>query len=378
MSKLAEVALLFLKLGCVAFGGPAAHIAMMEDEVVTKRKWMTREHFLDLVGATNLIPGPNSTEMAIHCGFHRAGWAGLVAAGVCFILPAVMMTGVLAYGYVTYGHVPAWEPVFYGIRPAVIAIMLGAVMKLGKKALKGWELGVIGGVVMIGALTGLSEIFAILGGGVAGMIWLNIKRALPGPKSFAPPVWPALALPTAAAASVPVVSVSAAQVFLSFLKIGSVLFGSGYVLIAYLEGEFIDRLGWLTRSQLLDAVAIGQFTPGPVLSTSTFIGYQMQGVTGAILATLGIFLPSFVFVAILNPYIPKLRKSPWASCFLDAVNVSVVGIMAAVVVEWTAGAVTDWRSGLIAALSIAVVLIARQTNVVWIVLGGALLGLLLT
>ncbi len=380
MSNLKEVAILFSKLGCIAFGGPAAHIAMMEDEVVTKRQWMTREHFLDLVGATNLIPGPNSTEMAIHCGFHRAGWPGLIAAGVCFIFPAVMMTGALAHMYVTYGQLPAWEPFFYGIRPAVIAVIIGAVIKLGKKALKGWELGVIGGVVMLATLLGLSEIAAILGGGVVGMIWFNAAHGPKGNKAAclaAPgilPKVPWLAVTSTASAGI---AVSASQLFLSFLKIGCILFGSGYVLIAYLEGEFIERLGWLTQSQLLDAVAIGQFTPGPVLSTSTFIGYQMQGVQGAVLATLGIFLPSFLFVAVLNPLIPKMRRSRWVSKFLDAVNVSAVGIMAAVVIRLLVSAAADWQTGVIAALSIAAVIFVPKINALWIVLGGSLLGYLL-
>jgi len=376
MDKLKEVALLFFKLGCIAFGGPAAHISMMEDEVVAKRKWMSREHFLDLVGATNLIPGPNSTEMAIHCGFHRAGWLGLVVAGVCFIFPAVTLTGILAYFYVEYGHLPAIEPFFYGIRPAVLAIIIGAVLKLGQKALKGWELGVLGASVMVCVLLGVTEVASILAGGFFGMIWLNLKSAgnekgtflfLPMPlKQF-----PFLTILTASTAGI---TFSLSQLFLSFLKIGFILFGSGYVLIAYLEGEFVERLGWLTQQQLLDAVAIGQFTPGPVLSTSTVIGYQIQGIQGAILSTLGIFLPSFLFVSILNPVIPKLRKSKWASKFLDAVNISAVGIMAAVVIQLSLTSVTSWKTALIAILSVLTVIFYKKINVVWIVLGGAFLG----
>ena len=377
--NLKEISLLFLKLGLLAFGGPAAHIAMMEDEVVARRKWMSREHFLDLVGATNLIPGPNSTEMAIHCGYTRGGWPGLIAAGICFIFPAVTLTGLLAYVYVRYGQVPAIEPFFYGIRPAVIAVIIGAVYKLGKKALKGWELGAVGAAVMVSVLTGLSEIAAILGGGILGMVWLNLKgtrggKSMPALVPASPTLFSFLA-----ASSLPtvVVTFSFSQLFLSFLKIGCILFGSGYVLIAYLEGEFVQRLGWLTPSQLLDAVAIGQFTPGPVLSTSTFIGYLLQGIPGAVLATLGIFTPSFVFVALLNPVIPRLRKSPWASKFLDAVNISAVGIMAAVVVELLAASVTHWTTGLIAGAGIAAVLVFKKLNAVWIVLAGSLLGYVL-
>jgi len=374
VNRLSEVALLFFKLGLIAFGGPAAHIAMMEDEVVTKRQWMSREHFLDLVGATNLIPGPNSTEMAIHCGFHRAGLAGLITAGVCFIFPAVTLTGLLAYIYVQYGQLPAIEPFFYGIRPAVLAVILGAVLKLGQKALKGWELGVIGAGVIVSVLLGISEIAAILGGGLIGMLWLNFKGKGGGGKAFL--VLPLKKFPALAAltASTAAVTFSLSQLFLSFLKIGCVLFGSGYVLIAYLEGEFVERLAWLTQDQLLDAVAIGQFTPGPVLSTATFIGYQIQGIEGALLATLGIFLPSFVFVAILNPLIPKLRKSPWASKFLDAVNISAVGIMAAVVIQLAFASVTGVKTALIAALSVLAVTAFKKINAAWIVVGGSLLG----
>ncbi|MEW6536379.1 MAG: chromate efflux transporter [Candidatus Auribacterota bacterium] len=379
LDKIKEVALLFLKLGFIAFGGPAAHIAMMEDEVVAKRQWMTREHFLDLVGATNLIPGPNSTEMAIHCGFHRAGFLGLIIAGACFIFPAVTLTGILAYAHVKYGHLPAVEPFFYGIRPAVIAVIIGAVLKLGKKALKGWELGVIGAGVMACVLFGLNEFTAILGGGLIGMVWLNL-RVSPSKKGnfslFPLPLtqFSPLAVITASAAGA---AFSVSQLFLSFLKIGCILFGSGYVLIAYLEGELVERLGWLTQAQLLDAVAVGQFTPGPVLSTSTFIGYQINGIQGAVAATVGIFLPSFLFVVLLNPLIPKLRQSQWASKFLDAVNISAVGIMAAVVMQLSIAAVTNWKTALIAGLSAAIAIRYSKISAVWLVVGGSLLGYVL-
>jgi len=377
LERLKQVAMVFFKLGTIAFGGPVAHIAMMEDEIVTKRKWMSREHFLDLVGATNLIPGPNSTEMAIHCGYHRAGRLGLVVAGVCFIFPAVTMTSILAYVYVQYGSLPEIEPLFYGIRPAVLAIIFGAVLKLGKKALKSQELGIIGAGVMVCVLSGVSEVISILGGGVIGMVWLNLRNAsgrkngafLLGPVSLKQA--PFLTVMTASTAGL---TFSLSQLFLSFLKIGFILFGSGYVLIAYLEGEFVERLGWLTQNQLLDAVAIGQFTPGPVLSTATFIGYLFQGVQGAVWATIGIFLPSFLFVAVLNPVIPKLRKSKWASKFLDAVNICAVGIMAAVAVQLSLASITNWKSALIAGLGILSVLLYKKINAVWIVLGGSLLG----
>jgi chromate transporter len=367
-----EVALLFLKLGSIAFGGPAAHIAMMDDEVVTKRKWMSREHFLDLVGATNLIPGPNSTEMAIHCGYHHAGWIGLILAGVCFILPAASLILILAFLYREYGSVPALEPFLYGIKPAVIAIIISAIYKLGRKALKSWELGAIGLAVIAAAILGVNIIVTILAGGIVGMVWLSIKKRLVDVRlrSFYP-----FFLLTAAPAlphTVPLLSL-----FLVFLKIGAVLFGSGYVLVAYLDSELVRNLGWLTRQVLLDAIAIGQFTPGPVLTTSTFIGFQIHGIWGAAMATLGIFLPSFLFVAILNPLISKLRRSSLASAFMDAVNISAVGIMLAVSFRLGQTILVDWRAWVLASLSILVVLIWKKINSLVIVIGGALGGYLL-
>ena len=375
--RIKEVAGLFFKLGWMAFGGPAAHIAMMEEEVVTKRRWMSREHFLDLIGATNLIPGPNSTEMAIHCGFQRAGWVGLIIAGICFIFPAVFLTSGLALVYVKYGSVPAVEPFFYGIRPAVIAVILGAVIKLGKKAVKNIELGAIGTVVMLAVLAGMSEIGAILAGGVLGMLWLSAKgRSKVNLFSILPvsvvPKWPVLA----AAVVVPV-GVSFNNLFLVFLKIGMVLFGSGYVLIAYLDGELVEKLGWISRDQLLDAVAVGQFTPGPVLSTATFIGYLINGPAGAVAATVGIFLPAFVLVAFLNPLIPHLRKSLWTARFLDAVNASAVGIMAAVTVTMGRLAFSDIKTAVIAAASIFVSLVFPKLPAVWLLAGGSLAGYIL-
>jgi chromate transporter len=363
--NLKEVAKLFFKLGFIAFGGPAAHIAMMEEEVVTKRKWMSREHFLDLMGATNLIPGPNSTEMTMHCGYHRAGVAGLFVAGISFIFPAVLLTGILAYFYVTYGKIPAVESFLYGIKPAVLAIILGAIYKLGKKALKNWQLGIIGVIVIAANWMGLSEVLAILGGGLLGIIWFNLLQR-DRLSSFAPffILW----------FSTTLTEVNTWKLFLVFLKVGAILFGSGYVLVAYLDGELVEGLGWLTRSELLDAIAIGQFTPGPVLSTSTFIGYQINGVGGAIAATLGIFLPSFLFVWLLNPIVPKLRQSRIAASFLDAVNISAVAIMVVVTIQLGQSVLLDWRAWLIAILSCMVFFKYKKVSVLWIVLGGAVLG----
>ncbi len=367
LSKLIEIARIFFGMGCVAFGGPAAHIAMMEDIIVDKKKWMSREHFLDLVGATNLIPGPNSTEMTMHCGHERAGTAGLFVAGISFIFPAAVMTGILAYVYVTYGQTPYVEPFLYGIKPAVLILILNAVIKLGKKALKGWQLGLIGLAVGGATFLGLSEIYAILAGGILWMlkqIILNITV-----KDQRNTMLLMLFIPQQLQSEIPL-----GKLFLVFLKIGAILFGSGYVLIAYLDGELIQRLGWLSRQELLDAVAIGQMTPGPVLTTATFIGYQLAGWKGAILATVGIFLPSFFFVWFLNPLIPRLRKSKLSAAFLDGVNIGAVGIMGAVMIELGVDILIDWRAIVIASLSALAVFGPKKTNPIVLVIGAALLG----
>ncbi len=371
-NRLVELAKVFFKLGFIAFGGPAAHIAMMEDEVVTKRKWMTRQHFLDLVGATNLIPGPNSTEMTMHCGHERAGWKGLFVAGICFIFPAVVLTGVLAYLYVEYGTIPQIEPFLYGIKPAVIAIILSAIYKLGGKALKNWQLGIIGVTVVVASFFGVNEITAILAAGIVGLIWFGLPAVFKNTdiKNITPFV-------LLSSSSAVINTVSNTKLFLVFLKVGAVLFGSGYVLVAYLDAELVEKLGWLTKSQLLDAIAIGQFTPGPVLSTATFVGYQINGFWGAIAATSGIFLPSFFFVLLLNPIVPKLRKSKLAAGFLDAVNIGAVGVMIAVTFRLGEEILIDWRMWVIAILSILVTFLYKKISALWIVLGGAILGYLL-
>lgn len=364
--NLKELAKLFLKLGSIAFGGPAAHIAMMEDEVVKKRKWMTSQHFLDLVGATNLIPGPNSTEMTMHCGHERAGWKGLIVAGVSFILPAVTITMILAWLYSTYGQLPAVTPYIYGIKPAVIAIILAAVYRLGKKALKNTELLILGVFTLVITLIGVHEILALFTCGIIGLLLFTLKNNRNKTKSFSPFILIQLAI-----------SVGSLKVFWIFLKVGAVLYGSGYVLFAFLDAELVNT-GLLTRQQLMDAVAVGQFTPGPVLSTATFIGWQLNGFWGAIAATLGIFLPSFVFVALLNPIIPKLRNSPYISAFLDAINIAAVAVIVAVLIEMSIEALVDWKTIIIAITSIVFVFIFKKVNSAFIVLGGAGLGFLLT
>lgn len=370
--KLKEVAYLFLKLGTIGFGGPVAHIAMMEDEIVTKRKWMSRDYFMDLLGAINLIPGPNSTQMAIICGYYRAGIIGLIIGGVCFIFPAVIITGFLAFLYVKFGALPEIAPILYGIKPAVIAIILGAIYKLGKKALKNWQLGVLGLAVVIVTLFGISPITAILFAGLLGMIWLNSGNV--SKKKNIKPFLPAVLL---VATPVIVQKITLTKLFFVFLKIGSIIFGSGYVLVAYLDSELVNKLGWLTRPDLLNAIAVGQFTPGPVLSTATFIGYQIQGVWGAIVASVGIFLPSFILMLILYPLIPKLRKSTWTARFLDAVNIGAVGIMFGVTIKLGKDILIDWKTWSIAVLCAMLIFGFKKSNAALIVVGGAILGFLL-
>ncbi|WP_345226881.1 chromate efflux transporter [Hymenobacter koreensis] len=371
-ARLREVAAVFFRLGALSFGGPAAHIALMEEEVVRKRQWMSAEHFLDLIGATNLIPGPNSTEMTMHCGHERAGGAGLVVAGLAFILPSVIITGVFAWLYQRYGQLPQVAPFVYGIAPAVIAIIAGAAYTLGRKAVKSELLAGIGAATLLAALLGVHEIVALLGAGMAGLVLHTLRQP--------PKLRQTLSvMPFASILAGPLVNtgLSISGVFWSFLKVGATLYGSGYVLFAYLEGELVAP-GWLSRQQLLDAVAVGQFTPGPVLSTATFVGWQLGGWGGALAATVGIFLPSFVFVWLLNPLLPRLRKSQLFSAFLDSVNVASVALIVAVLVAMTRMALTDWLTLLIAALSLGVSLAYPKINSAFVVVGGALLGYLLT
>jgi chromate transporter len=367
-NKLKEIAFLFFKLGAIAFGGPASHIAMMEDEVVTKRKWMTQEHFLDLIGATNLIPGPNSTEMTMHCGHERGGWRGMFVAGISFIFPAVFITSIFAWLYAEYGELPNIKPFIYGIKPAVIAIIIMAAYKLGKKALKNYELGILGVVAIIACLSGVHEIIALFGSGLLGLLLYYIKLQSGSIKSF---------LPLLLTQNTDLVFISKIKVLLIFLKVGAILYGSGYVLFAFLDTELVST-GYMTKQTLIDSVAVGQMTPGPVLSTATFIGWQLQGFWGAMLATIGIFLPSFIFVLLLNPIIPKLRKSKAVSAFLDAVNVAAVGLIVAVCIEMGIATLTDWRTIAIAILAIIIVFVFKKLNSAFIVIGGSLLGYVLS
>ena len=369
--NLKEIAKLFLKLGIIGFGGPAAHIAMMRDEVVVKRKWFTEQHFLDLIGATNLIPGPNSTEMAIHIGHEKGGWKGLIIAGLCFILPAVLITGIFAWLYKEFGQLPEVQPFIYGIKPAIIAIILSAVYPLAKKSLKSIELWIIGLAVLIGSLLNFYEIYLMFGAGFIALFLAYFRNnKLKNINSFLPFTF--LEILNAG-----FLSATNSKLFWIFLKIGAILYGSGYVLFAFIDTELVST-GIITRQQLIDAIAVGQFTPGPVFSSVTFIGYQINGLSGAAISTIAIFLPSFVFVAFLNPLVKKMRSSALFSAFLDAVNVASVAIIISVCLAMGKDSITDWRTILIAILSIALTFRFRKINSAFIVLGGSIVGYLLT
>jgi len=380
-SSLWEVARLFLKLSVLSFGGPAGHIALMEDEVVARRGWLSRERFLDLVGATNLIPGPNAAEMAIHIGYLRCGWLGLLAAGASFIVPAALITTAIAWAYVRYGALPQVAPFLAGAKPAVLAVILVAVLRLGRTALKSGHLAAVGAAVLAGAMAGLNEVLLLFAGGLAGMLWLAHGSASTAP----PPASPALAivpwgissrvLATGAAAGA-AAGVSLWALGLFFLKVGAVLYGSGYVLVAFLEGGLVREFGWLTQQQLLDAIAAGQVTPGPLLSTAAFVGYVLRGGAGAAVATAAVFLPSFVFVVLLSPVVPRLRKSRWSAAFLDSVNVASVALMLAVGARLGGETLTRWTSWAIAAVALAAG-VRWRVNSAWLILGGAALGGLL-
>lgn len=370
-SAIKDIAKLFLRLGFTAFGGPAAHIAMMQQEVVTKRKWLNEQEFLDLLGATNLIPGPNSTEMAIHIGHARAGWKGLIVAGMCFILPAVCITLIFAVLYRQYGQLPEVQLFVYGIKPAIIAIILSAVFPLAKKSLKTPELILIGITVLILSLLNIHEIYLMFGAGLFALLSATVRNKRAGKlNSFLP-------LPLLHVTSSVLLSATNLNLFLTFLKISAVLYGSGYVLIAFLDTELVAT-GLLSRQQLIDAISVGQFTPGPVFSSVTFVGYQINGIWGAVISTVGIFLPSFVFVALLNPLIKRMRNSIGFSAFLDAVNVASVAIIIAVCFAMGKETITDWRTILIAVAGIVITFRFTKINSSFIVLTGSLTGYLLS
>jgi chromate transporter len=367
-----EVAWLFLKLGTIAFGGPAAHTAMMRDEVVRRRGWISDERFVDLIGATNLIPGPNSTELAIHLGYDRGRWRGLLAAGGCFILPAAVLAAALAWAYVTYGDTPAVEGILYGIVPAVIAIIAAALVGLLRTVLRTVWLGVLAVAALAAYLAGVNELLVLAAGAVlAGAA--RLVRHPPGRGARG-----LLVVPLALGSGQPVfpdpTGGQLAQLFVTMMKIGAVLYGSGYVLLAFLRGDFVDRLGWISEQQLVDAVSVGQVTPGPVFTTATFIGYLVAGPIGAFLATVAIFIPSFVFVGLLTRITSRLRKSPWTSAMLDGVNATALALMAGVSYQLARTAIVDPLTVAIAVVTLVLVWRTKINNA-WYIAGGALVGL---
>jgi chromate transporter len=366
--RLGELVQLFLKLGVIGFGGPAAHIAMMEDEVVRRRGWLTREQFLDLLGATNLIPGPNSTEMAIHIGHRRAGWPGLLVAGICFIVPAMLIVLGCAWAYVRFGKLPQAEAVLYGIKPVIIAVVFQALWGLGKTALKNGVLWLVAASAAVINFLGANELLLLLCGGVLVASIEGIKRTTGKTLALGFPM-PILAAAIPASAA----PFSSSTVFVFFLKVGSVLYGSGYVLLAFLRSGLVERLGWLTEAQLLDAVAVGQITPGPVFTTATFIGYLLGGTPAALLATLGIFLPAFFFVAVSGPLVPRIRQSRIAGAFLDGVIAASLALMLVVTVQLARAAFVDWLTILLGLISVFL-LFRYRMNSAWLVFGGAAAG----
>jgi chromate transporter len=384
-ASLKELALFFLRLGVTAFGGPAAHIAIMEDELVRRRKWLSREKFLDLLGASSLIPGPNSSELAIHIGYLRAGWAGLVVGGVCFIFPAAILVGIIAWAYVRFGHLPVVAALLYGVKPVVIAVILQALLGLGRTAVKSWVLAIAGLVCVALSFAQVNVVLILFGTGaiLAGIHALSRNQT--GNQKTAGALtliscWRgggaglARVLPWVGASGAVAVIPGMWPLFLVFLRIGSIVFGSGYVLLAFLRTDLVVHRAWVTDAQLVDAVAIGQVTPGPVFTTATFLGYLLRGPVGALVATVGIFLPAFVLVAISGPLVPLVRRSATAGVFLDGVNVASLALMTAVSYRLGRSAIVDWLTiGL--AIASAVLLLRFRINSAWLVLGGAILGI---
>ena len=366
-SHVREVAALFAKLGFIAFGGPAAHVALMRQEVVERRKWLSEQAFLDLLGASNLIPGPTSTELAIYLGYSRAGPIGLLLAGVLFILPAMIMVMAFAWAYVTYGSTPAAGGLLYGIKPVILAVVVQAIYRLARTAIKSWLLAAVVALTVAMYFLGANPLIPLFG---LSIVFAAVRNGFRLRSAAAVTI---LAQGAATAAQ----TFSQATLFLTFLKIGATLYGSGYVLLAFLHDDFVYRLGWLTDQQLLDAIAVGQFTPGPVFTTATFIGFVLGGLPGAVVATVGIFLPSFLLVAIVYPFVARLRASPWTSAFLDAANAAAVGLMAAVAWQLAASSIIDPLTAALAAIA-AVVLVRFRVNSAWLVLGGGAVGLAAT
>jgi chromate transporter len=367
-TSLRELALLFLRLGVTAFGGPAVHIAMMQEEVVGRRRWLSKERFLDLLSAANMIPGPNSTELAIHVGFERRRWAGLIVAGLSFIVPAMLITAACGWAYVRFGSLPTAGWLLYGVKPAMMVIVLSALWVLAPSAAKTPLLKLLAALAAIAAFVGVHELAVLFGAGLVALLGeRRSPQALGAALYQLAPVAPAVAVGTAASA------VTLPSLFWVFCKTGSVLFGSGYVLLAFLRADLVERLRWLTEAQLIDAIAVGQITPGPVFTTATFVGYVLAGPGGALVATAGIFLPAFVFVALSGPLVPRLRASPGAAAFLDGVNAASLALMAVVTLQLGRAALVDVPTSLIA-LAAAPLSLRWKVNATWLVLGGALIG----
>ena len=368
-----EVGAVFVRLGATAFGGPAAHIAIMRHELIERRKWLEEEHFLDLLGATNLIPGPNSSEMTMHIGYLRAGLLGLIAGGIGFLLPAMLMVLGLAWAYEEYGTTPAVEWLLYGVKPVIIPLIVLALWKLGQKAVKDRLTAVVGVAALVLYFAGLNFVLLLVGGGVLVMVLRNALHA----KHWLGAVLPAplAGLPLTAAAGTVSASASLLTIFWVFLKIGALMYGSGYVLFAFLQADVVENYGWLTEQQLIDAIAVGQMTPGPLSTSATFIGYLIAGVPGAIIATGALYLPAFVVVLISNPIVPRIRNSSWASSLLDGVNVAALGLMAAVTWELGGEALIDVFT-VVTALLAVLLLLRWQVSSMWLVVLGAGMGLL--
>jgi chromate transporter len=386
--SLAELALFFLRLGTTAFGGPAAHIAMMEDELVRRRKWLSREKFLDLLGASNLIPGPSSSELAIHIGYLRAGWIGLVVGGICFILPAAILVLCIAWAYVRFGHLPAAAALLYGVKPVVVAVILQALWGLGRAAVKSVLLAAAGVICVALSFLGVNAVLILAATGAVvacfcGFFVARKKNRAAGASAFLF-LWRSVRLKMerllsyggagAAATLATGLAPGMWSIFLAFLKIGAVVFGSGYVLLAFLRADLVVHRAWVTDAQLVDAIAVGQVTPGPVFTTATFIGYLLRGPVGAVVATAGIFLPAFLLVAVSGPLIPYIRRSATAGAFLDGVNVASLALMAAVSYQLGRAAIVDWLT-VVLAIASAVLLLRFRVNSAWLVLGGALVGI---
>jgi chromate transporter len=377
---LGDIAVSFLRLGTTAFGGPAAHIAMMEEEFVRRRGWISHAEFLDMLGAANLIPGPNSTEMAIHIGHQRGGWKGLVVGGVCFIVPAMLIVMAAAWVYVRFGTLPQFQGIMYGIKPVIVAVIFQALWRLAPTAVKSVFLGLVGSIAVAAAMLGVSPLMILFVAGVVAAAMAQINRGRLSAASATIPAlrWPGIVpmLKSASAAAV-IAPFSLLGLFLFFLKVGAVLYGSGYVLLAFLQTDLVDRLHWITQSQLLDAVAVGQVTPGPVFTTATFIGYLLDGTIGALVATIAIFVPGFIFVAASRPLIPRIRRSMIAGAFLDGVNVGALALLAAVTLQLGRAALVDVTTTAVAAVS-APLLIYSRLNSAWLILAAGMIGLAAT